>query len=327
MADKRLHSAPHFRSFPDLVTHITSENLGHVDSREWKEEWSDRWVVYADLVAFASRALRSEMVVLNNILRFDRASTLVAAQFPATAVRRFSDATLAVAQTFHEALAFGVALSHTCLAFNRELLDREAKPFFIYLIVPRITLARGRVLLLKSSGADQDRFKGLDPKNIIAGSAIVRAYQMERHSAGGLITIDRDAAKLLGTMKVRGDNSPSTNAIRRWLPRLSDDTAVAAGKVFFHRDQVVDIPWLLLRPHQYEENCLWGSGKNDAGEAITTFLAVWEKRAREFYSPQNFNSPLETAKHYQAAVRHGVQCYHAIHGRKVPKYQAAQELL
>lgn len=315
------------RSFPALVDHIKSEQLGRVDSREWKEEWAERWVVYADLVAFASRSLRSETVVLNNILRFDRASTLVAGQFPRVEVRRFSDATCAVSASFHEALAFGVALAHTCLAFNQEFLDRGAKPFFIHLIAPRITIATGRVLLLGSSGVEDSRFRGIEPKNILAGSAIVRAYELERHSAGGLLTIDCDAAALLSVMRVRGDNSPPVNAIRRWLPRLRDRTEVERGQVFFHRGHVVDVPWLLLRPHQFEANCLWGAGKADARAATQSFLGVWDTSIREFYSPQNSTALLDVAKHYQAAARHGVQSHHAAHGRRIPKFQAVQDLL
>ncbi len=163
-------TVPHFRSFPALAAHITTAKLGRVDSREWREEWAERWVVYADLVAFASRALRSETVVLNNIIRFDRASTLVTERFPNVTVRRFSDATFAIAATFHQAVAFGVALSHACLAFNREYLDRGTKPFFIHLIAPRVTIAHGQVLLLPSATTPDPRLDGIDPRNIIAGS-------------------------------------------------------------------------------------------------------------------------------------------------------------
>ena len=162
MPRREVPQPPHFRSSTALTEHIASRRWDH-QLREWKEEWAQRWVVYADLVAFASRALRSESVVLNNIVRFDRASTLVAAEFPEIAVRRFSDATFAVAGSFHQAMAFGIALSHTCLAFNREFLNRGTKPFFIHLIAPRITIANGQVLLLPTD-ASHPRFDGIDPR-------------------------------------------------------------------------------------------------------------------------------------------------------------------
>lgn len=320
-------TVPHFRSFPALAAHITTAKLGRVDSREWREEWAERWVVYADLVAFASRALRSETVVLNNIIRFDRASTLVTERFPNVTVRRFSDATFAIAATFHQAVAFGVALSHACLAFNREYLDRGTKPFFIHLIAPRVTIAHGQVLLLPSATTPDPRLDGIDPRNIIAGSAIVRAYQLERHSAGGLLTIDQAGIDSLRRMQARGDNGRVAGGVRRWIDHLGDAQAVQKGEVLFHRGSVVDIPWLLLRPLQNDADCLWGAQSDDADLAISTFLEVWDKSVREFYSPQNHDVPLEVAKHYQAATRHGVQSYHAAHGRRIPKFQGVAELL
>lgn len=326
MTDESLQPEQHFRSFQDLVSHIREKGLGRVDSREWHEEWANRWVVYADLIAIKSRARRSEAVLLNNIVRFDRASTLAAAAFPKIDVRRFSDATFAVANTFHEAMAFGVALAHACLAFNREYLIRGHKPFFSHLIVPRITVASGRVLLVRSNVSDQGRLKGINRNNILAGSGVVNAYDLERCSAGGLITIDRAAAKFLSTMTVRGEIGQSRSAICRWLPRLVDKAAVDAGSVFFHRGAVIDVPWLLLRPYQGDNNCLWAADKAHVKEAVGAFLDVWRTSIKEFYSPQAYNLSLDIVKHYEAAVRHGVQVIHAATGRKIPKYESIHEL-
>ena len=326
MPRREVPQPPHFRSSTALTEHIASRRLGIINSREWKEEWAQRWVVYADLVAFASRALRSESVVLNNIVRFDRASTLVAAEFPEIAVRRFSDATFAVAGSFHQAMAFGIALSHTCLAFNRAFLNRGTKPFFIHLIAPRITIANGQVLLLPTD-ASHPRFDGIDPRNVLAGSAIVRAYQLERHSAGGLLTIDENGIDAFRGLEIRGDNGRVTNGLRRWVAQLGNAEAIAKGEVFFHRRRVLDVPWLLLRPLQDESGRVWGAHNQDADAAIETFLKVWDKSVREFYSPQNFDAPLDVSKHSQAALRHGVQCHHAAHGRRIPKSQSFRELL
>jgi hypothetical protein len=325
MPSSRARSPEHLRSFTSLTQHIAKKKLGFVDSRDWREDWADRWVTYADLIAFASRALRSETVVLNNIVRFDRASTLVAREFPNVAVRRFSDATFAVAQTFHEAMAVGVALSHACLAFNADFLDRGVKPFFIHLVVPRVTIARGRVLMVASTDA-HPKLDGITAEHILAGSAIVKAYQLERRSAGGLLTVDTEGLDQIRRLAVRGHNGRVTNGLRRWISRVNDDDAVAKGEVFFHRRSVVDVPWLLLRPFQREDGILWGADNADADVALRSYRDVWDKSIREFHSPQNGDASLEVSKHYLAAMRHAVQCHHASHGRRIPKYQADSEL-
>lgn len=320
MTQKLVPSPPHFRSAKALLDHIAKKKLGTLNPKDWQEQWADRWVVYADLIAFAARSLRSEQVVLNNIVRFDRASKLVSEQLPQVAVRRFSDATFAVADTFGDALAFGVALSHACLAFNRHHLGTSKKPFFIHLIVPRVTMARGRVLLLPPTAKPDPRFGGIEPSNVLAGSAIVKAYQLERLSAGGLLTVDQDGITQLRQMKVRGDDTRVTRGVRSWTGRLSDKTALAKGEVFFCRQGVCDIPWLLLRPLQDDVGSIWCSTMKEADEAVRSHMAVWDTSVREFYSPQNQDTPLDVSKHAQAAIRHGVQCWHASHGRSKPAY-------
>jgi hypothetical protein len=60
---------------------------------------------------------------------------------------------------------------HLANEANRAFLSRGTKPFFIHLIAPRITIANGQVLLLPSD-ASHPRFSGIDPRNVLAGSAI-----------------------------------------------------------------------------------------------------------------------------------------------------------
>lgn len=73
---------PHLRSLRALTSHISASRLGVLDAREWEEDWGERWVAFADLIAFASRAMQSDSVVLNNIVRFDRAAQTIAEAFP-----------------------------------------------------------------------------------------------------------------------------------------------------------------------------------------------------------------------------------------------------
>jgi hypothetical protein len=326
MREKRKQVALHLRSLKKLSSFIEEKQLGRLDSREWKEEWADRWVAYADLIAFAPRAIRSDVVVLNNIVRFDRACQIVAAEFQKVRLHRFSDATFAIANTFSEAIGFSIALSHSCLALNYEYLQHGNKPFFIHLIVPRITIAWGRVLLLPETPAHEARFSGIDPKNVVAGSAIVSAFYLEKNSAGGLITLNKKGIDELRNLTIRGHRGGNTNGLERWIKDLSNDVALKSGRVFGFRGNALDVPWLLLQPIQNDTDSLWAALPSDADFAVSAYLNMWDKSIREFYSPQSFDAPLDVAKHYQAAIRHAVHCYSISHGWVKPSYRSVSEI-
>jgi hypothetical protein len=314
-------------SVSSLASRIQREKLGHVDARLWKEEWHDGWVMFADLLAFGARAKRSESVVLNNIIRFDRASEIVAGWFPEVRVRRFSDSTFAVSSTFHGAFAFAIALSHCCLAFNFEYMIRTNHRLFHRLIVPRVTLAKGRVLLLPQTPSEEARFVGIDPKNVIAGSAVVDAYYLEKYSAGGLITVGSDGFGELQELKVGGAGGGVRNGLDRWLMKLRDNDALAQGDVFCVRGKLIDIPWTLLRPRQPDNGLLWAASPADANVAMRTYLEVWRSNMHSFYVPDDAAAPLETAKHYACGQRHGVQCFAMARGHVRPTYIDPSEVI
>ena len=315
----------HLGSAKRLIDHIAAERMGLLNSREWKADWAERWVAFADLIAFASRAIRSDAVVLNNIVRFDRAAQIIGSEFPHVRTHRFSDATFAIADNFHDAFAYAVGLSHACLAFNQEFLNRASKPFFIHLTVPRITIARGSVLLPQLN-TKEPRFTGLKVENILAGSAIVKAYRLEAHSAGGLITIASDELSVLQGVAVHGGNGRVRQGLRHWTERVQNPSHRKSGQVHCFRGSYVDIPWLLLRPIQNEAGRLWAADPDDADYAINAFLEMWDTSIREYYSPQDCGAPLTVAKHYQAAIRHGIHCYQICHGGIKPWYQTPAEV-
>jgi hypothetical protein len=317
-------------NFPNLVSmakHITDKRLTYVDSREWKQDWGDRWVAYADLIAFAARTKRSEQVVLNNIVRFDRATRLVASQFPRVRVFRFSDSTFAVADDFHSALAFAVAISQTCLAFNLSYLDRGTKRYFIHLIVPRVTIARGRVLLVSGDQAAQRRYGEINRDNVVAGSGVVNAYNLEKQSAGGLVTFHSDAIAELRTLRVRGSPGRVRNGLKRWSAVVADQQAVSAGQVLCVRNDFVDVPWRRRRPIQNDRAARWTASGSDADTAIRTFLDVWQLAEQEYYSPQACGTPLDVSKHRSAAVRFAIHCFQMSHGQSKPKYLDVTDVL
>jgi hypothetical protein len=315
-------------SFLRLKEYVQQNRLGEVDSREWRPEWRERWVVFADLIAFAVRSKRSRDVVLNNIIRFDRASAIARKAIPKVRVFRFSDSTFSVADDFTAALSYGIAIHHACLALNVEYMERASNPLFIHIIAPRVTLAQGPVLNIPEKTETEKRFDGIDPRTLIAGGGIVKAHDLERSSAGGLLTTDLDGAREFGRMSVRGGPSSTQNFIRAWQKKVSK-ARVPSGALFV-RGTFFDVPWLLLRPIQQDATNLWCAERSEATAVITDYLKLWELGAREFYSPAGFDNPLDTTKHFSAAIRHGVNCAQARVGQLVARYysiEAALEML
>jgi hypothetical protein len=309
--------------FEALLKYVTRNNLGEVDSREWHADWAEEWVVYGDLIAFGARAKRSPDVILNNIVRFDRASNLARAAYPSVRAYRFSDSTFAVSDSLADALGFAITLQHACLALNTEFIQRPGRAFFIHTIVPRITIAKGDVLLLPDPPPPEPRFFGLDPKAVIAGSGIVKVYELEKRSAGGLISLEYPAE--LPAIQVRGTGDGVRSGVERWIQQLATLPEPQAGTVF-KREKLIDIPWLLFRPGWLTAESLWTASDTEANAAIRAYLKVWELCLREFYSPSGSTAPLDSMKHYCAAVRHAAQCIKCINGQLNPNYWPMSDL-
>jgi hypothetical protein len=305
---------PSANSHAALVDRIDNDSLDYVDSREWVEEWAVRWVVYADLIAFAGRAEKSRDVVLNNIVRFDRASNLARDAHPGVTVHRFSDSTYAVANSIVEAIAFGVSLHHACLAMNVAHMRNDSRHLFVHTIVPRITVAKGHVLAVPSVTPRPKKHVGLRTENLLAGDAFVKAYRLERHSAGGLLTVARDECGPLASGL--GGSPTHTESMKQWATRLSEPPV----KALFVRGKHVDLPWLLFRPFGGSSKPLQCASRSEAAPAIAAALDIWDLSAREYYSPGAASDPLDTAKHAQASIRHVVQCVQALNGHPSIRY-------
>lgn len=309
-----------------LRKYITQEKLGEVDSRQWKGDWGDRWVVFADLIGFADRSIRSQDVVLNNILRFDRASNIVISAFPKVRTFRFSDSTFGIAEDFHTALAFAMALHHCCHAINLEYIKRTQKKLFIHLIIPRIVLDRGAVLTIPTPPPASIRFHGLDPKSVIAGAGIVNAHRLEKNSAAGLLSFNRKHLSELTGVKIRGGPSSIQRIVERWLKSFSKKTEPKNGNLLARGD-MIDFPWILFRPLQMVSGQLWASESKEVNQDIIDFLKLWELGLQEFFSPQGAKNSLEVPKHYIAPLRHGVQCAQMRLGQVSPNYFSIEEIM
>jgi len=308
------------KSNDELVSLFDKNGLGKVDSREWKSEWNCRWVVYADLIAFANRAKRSSDVVLNNIIRFDRASNVAKKLFSDVAVYRFSDATFGVSDSFSTALGFAIAMHHCCHAMNVEYLH-NGKSLFIHTIVPRITMAKGNVLQLPENYPHESRFNELTPRSVLAGEGVVLAHLLEKDSAAGLLTFGEDGISELRKIKIRGDPDSIKSGFEKWHKSL-----VSLDSQLFVRGKYLDFPWLLVRPFQKLSGEIWCATRSAVANLVTGFLDTWELSAREFYSQQCADMKLDPMKHYCAAIRHASQCAQLRSGQPSRKYYTATEI-
>lgn len=315
------------KSNKGLVDYIDSKKLGEVDSTEWRSEWADRWVVYADLLAFSTRADRSPDVVLNNIIRFDRASNIAFSAYPSVRKYRFSDATFGIASSFHNALGFAISLHHCCHAMNIEYLRENLKKLFKHTITPRITLAYGNVLQLPLDNSSESRFDGLSTDVVLAGKGIVDAYKLEKLSAASLLTFGEDGLIELRDLIFKGNNSSIKSSMKIWQNCISNGHM---DSQLFVRKNLVDFPWLLMRPFQFNKQELWCENRSDSEESLRFFFDVWEYSSREFFSPQSADASLEVIKHYGAASRHAIHCAQFVAGQRSHKYytlESARKLI
>lgn len=311
---------PAIRSVRQLADHFRDQQLTHVDSRQWREDWRPTWVVFADLIAFQARNRLSSDVVLNNIVRFDRASAWARSVSRVDRVYRFSDSSYALCSTLDGALSFATALQHATLAMNIAALERQGSKLFAHTITPRVTIASGQVLWLPEVLPPEPRFLGVDSRTLLAGEGIIAAYRLEKKSAGGLITMS--ASELRGGIpSVRGNDTSVRRAFVRFLDGLEAEDPSGG---FFTRGDVVDIPWLMLRPVQDDAGAVWVADKADFDFAAERHLDVWELAAAEQYSHPGGAQPLETAKHYAVAIRHGIHSIFAARGHTRPSYRSVE---
>ncbi|MGE3517511.1 MAG: hypothetical protein AB7J63_01030 [Vicinamibacterales bacterium] len=153
------------------------------------------------------------------------------------------------------------------------------------------------------------------------------AFGLERVSAGGLLTLDSKGLAALQKLKLRGNHNRVRAGLERWQASLGNQDETRVGRTFCLRRDVVDVPWLLLRPLQPEDGALWAAENADADLALNAFLRVWNIAKRGAYAPQESGMPLDALKHHEAAERFAVQCHQMSHGGTGPRYQDSSELI
>ena len=305
-------------NFSDLRNKLTAEQLDFVDARAWKNYWKSQWVVYADMIAFATKCLVSQQTTVNSIVRFHRAVEGAKKNSYSSDIRsfQFTDAVFILTSQSIDALKFASTLQHQCLAYNANVMASKKSPMMEHLIVPRITIAFGSVLSLPEQLPPSQQYIGVNTETLLAGSGIVTAYLTERKSSGYLISIDQKSYQNICNedLEVRGPSGSNLNLIKRWLDGTEPYPIV--------RDEVVDFPWVTLRPDQ-DRIYLRSDEKESSADKLQTILNSLHLQMGEFVAR---GTPLETFKHYGGVYRHVVQVVQILRNCRRPKRWAITDL-
>lgn len=274
----------------DVIDEVQAGGLDVVDAREWEGNWGNRWVAFIDLIGIAERSRVSPAATVNLMVRFHRAITSTGLDHPTVRLLRFTDAAYAVADSAEELVKFASDFHHRCLALNALQLAR-GKSRFHTLVIARTTIAFGSVLEAHGAVADDERFAGVDAASLLIGEGVVNAYKLERSTAGELASVSKVDAPEIKALEIRGLVRPPRRLLERW----------ATDEEVFAHDDVVDIPWMLLRARQPEAAGLWATSYDDVLTKMRIETAMWKLSFTEYTSRR---LPIGTIKHYGAVNRH-----------------------
>lgn len=300
----------------DLITDLRDSQNHYVDSRTWESDWSFSWVGFSDVIGFASRCKRSEHAVVNSIVRFHRsvASAVAACGESRPRLFRFTDAVYTVSPNLGDVLRFSSNLQHECLAQNAILLNDKEHPLAHHMLLVRTTIAYGRVLTLDGAVSPETRTLGVDEKTLLAGAGIVKAYEIEKQTVGGLVSLrigdDQPIATELPT--VRGRRERSRVVLELW----------AQNQEGFVHDNVIDLPWTLLRPRQSEGE-LWADSTAEARRKLLLQMNVASLMGGEFLMGEAL---LPVAKHQAGLQRHVNEAAQRLDGHRQLRHWTEQRV-
>lgn len=279
----------------DLLAHLRTEKYHYVDARLWQSDWSSAWVSFSDIIGFAARSSQSEEVAVNIIVRFHRCVSAARKVCEEADLRlfQFTDAAFAVSSDLLSLVKFSSTLQQYCLAQNAITLEDKAHPLAHHLLLVRTTIAHGRVLMLTQPSAPEElRTLGVSADALLAGTAVVEAYRIEKNTAGAMISFPCTQTKMIRDAKldVRGRIERPRTVLEQWLREPTG----------FAHDGVVDFPWILLRPVQ-DRPGLWADSNREVSRKLGILLNCSDLMAGEFIVS---NLPLAVAKHRAGIVRH-----------------------
>jgi hypothetical protein len=302
--------------FEDLLDQRRAQKADFIDAGTVNDQWHDRrWVVYADLIAFATRARHREVVV-NNLARFHRAVTN-AVEGVDVGLFRITDAVFVSCPSLQIAIAVASNLQHEALGLNTLAWLSKNHAIAHATILPRVTLGVGTLL---EFAARPTGFEGVHFETFLAGDAVVAAHRIEKSTSGGLISVEESALrKELSTtqLALRGNNADRCRgAAKRWHEAFAGSAEKGGSRRLWTHDGVVDIPWLLFRPKAAADGALWTDGNASLAAKIESQRVIAELWRKEYIVDEQ---PVDVGKHHVALLRHVELVEQACNGHRDPQ--------
>jgi hypothetical protein len=294
-------------AFDEFRQGISAETF-YVDHRQWKPQWADRWVAFADLLGFAGICERSAATTTNVLVRFHRCLSATLDTEPDVYAYRFTDAAYLVASDPVALLRACSTLQHHVLAMDVDLMSRRAVRAE-HLLLVRITIAHGSVLIDDGLNARDDGHLGVDSASLLAGEGVVRAYRIERKASGFEIAVRNRDLPLVPSPQVRGVVGNVRGLLETWSE---------AGEAFIHDDVppksgVRTFPWELMRPTQGEAGTLWADEKGSVYSKLEHLEQVLDLNFGGYVTT---DQPIDSIKHYGAITRRIAHLVQMLAGHK-----------
>ena len=285
--------------FSEFVDSLEAANMAEFRGSDWAEHWDDQWVAFADLIGFADRSVHED-TIMHQVVKFHRALTACNERYSEVHLLPFTDSAYAAASNLTTLLKWAISLQNHCLGVNALHL-RSGLKLFHAMLIPRITIAHGRLLRASPALEASEQARGVLAQGLFIGEAVVRAYRIERSSAGSMISLSDEHAPTVRALPSRGVQQNPLFALDRWR----------AGDLVLEHDGVIDVPWVLLRPVQPDDDALWAENRLSVLEKLRILNEVWELSLSEFIVR---GLPNSTIKHFGAVKRHLAEVVAALGG-------------
>lgn len=315
------------------IKEIKKMRAYNVNGKTFEKSWKDGWVCYADLLAFSNDCKKSKLSPFNTIVRFRNRIENAKKHFDGN-IYFFTDCCFFVSEELDQTLSFALCVMNGCCAMNKIALKTKSLAKAHHLLKPRITIAYGDYINESCIKEDTDSLF-VDFPNLLTGSGIARAYDIEKESFSHAITINfsppanKTKKNILPPKKaedmfeVGGDNCLVKSGIKKWFS-LFDEEITKAKKT--GKEIVVHFPWPYIN-HLYEKNKKIHLVPNDNAtfyKIEQNLFQTVERMQREFLD--NNSIDFSAAKHTMALHFFAVDLYKNAKGAGDFTNELAKEL-
>lgn len=261
--------------FNKLVNELKEKELTDVSTYGVKDKLNNFFISFIDLMGFSHTLSVSTHGAIHKMTRFHRALDMAFNSNPSNIRQfRFTDCAYILFIDLKDGLTRLLNFTNYLLALNEALIAE--RKHFVHLVIPRITLTYGKALVLDSELQIKD-IRGLDPKFVLAGSAVAKAYQLEKHAPPFGIFIDKlciDMIKNNTIWTIKG-------VVRCVMEYINSFNKKSEKYSHFHRDsEGITFPWLLLAVRHGPHSCLHRAFKFDIEKRTKVLLKIiklfWE---------------------------------------------------